>query len=117
MRITRREALQTGIGLSAGAFLMHGTSQAQQPADKPAAALPGKGYIDAHVHVWTPDLDKYPHSAGFTREQMQPPSFTPEELLSLARPCGVERIVLIQMSYYRFDNSYMLDSMRRFPGV
>ena len=27
------------------------------------------------------------------------------------------RIVLIQMSFYRFDNSYMLDSMRAHPGV
>jgi predicted TIM-barrel fold metal-dependent hydrolase len=29
----------------------------------------------------------------------------------------VERIVLIQMSYYGFDNSYMLDMMRKHPGV
>ncbi len=48
---------------------------------------------------------------------MQPPSFTPEELLALARPNGVSRVVLIQMSFYRFDNRYMLDAMRRFPGV
>src|SRR5690606_37998864 len=47
----------------------------------------------------------------------QPPSFTPEELLAHARPCGVDRIVLIQMSFYGCDNSYMLDTMRRFPGV
>jgi predicted TIM-barrel fold metal-dependent hydrolase len=77
----------------------------------------GRGWIDAHVHVWTPDLARYPLGAGFTRERMKPPSFTPEELLAEARPCGVERIVLIQMSFYRFDNSYMLDTMARFPGV
>jgi predicted TIM-barrel fold metal-dependent hydrolase len=29
----------------------------------------------------------------------------------------VDRIVLIQMSFYRFDNSYMLETIRRFPGV
>lgn len=75
------------------------------------------GAIDAHVHVWTPDVEKYPLAAGFKVEDMKPPSFTPEELLALARPCGVERIVLIQMSFYRFDNRYMLDTMRRFPGV
>ncbi len=75
------------------------------------------GAIDAHVHVWTPDVERYPLATGFKRENMQPPSFTPEELLALARPCGVERVVLIQMSFYRYDNSYMLDTIRRFPGV
>jgi predicted TIM-barrel fold metal-dependent hydrolase len=48
---------------------------------------------------------------------MQPPSFTAEELLAQARPCGVARVVLIQMSYYRFDNSYMLDMIERHRGV
>jgi predicted TIM-barrel fold metal-dependent hydrolase len=82
----------------------------------PAAGLKG-GFIDAHVHVWTPDLERYPLAQGFTREQMKPPRFTPEELFDHARPAGVERIVLIQMSFYRFDNAYMLDTIKRFPGV
>jgi predicted TIM-barrel fold metal-dependent hydrolase len=73
--------------------------------------------IDAHVHVWTPDTERYPLAAGFRRDEMKPPSFTPEQLFEHARPCGVGRVVLIQMSFYGFDNSYMLDTMRRFPGV
>ncbi len=73
-------------------------------------------HIDAHVHVWTPDTDHYPLAAGFTKEGMKPPSFTPEELFKHARPSGVERIVLIQMSFYRFDNSYMLDMMKLHGG-
>lgn len=72
--------------------------------------------IDAHVHVWTPDIARFPLAPGFTRENMSPPSFTPEELFTHCDPEGVDRIVLIQMSYYGFDNSYMLDSMERFPG-
>lgn len=76
-----------------------------------------QGWIDAHVHVWTDDLARYPIAAGFRREQMKPARFTAEELLAEGRPCGVTRVVLIQMSYYRFDNSYMLDSIARFPGV
>ena len=75
------------------------------------------GCIDAHVHVWTPDVKRYPLAAGFLPDQMQPSSFTPEQLLARARPCGVARIVLIQMSYYGFDNSYMLAAMRELPGV
>ena len=69
-------------------------------------------YIDAHVHVWTPDTDHYPLAEGFTKDDMKPPSFTPEQLFAHCRPCGVERIVLIQMSFYRFDNRYMLDMMK-----
>lgn len=91
---------------------------ASLPRSAPAAdeqTIPGA--IDAHVHVWTPDTTRYPLAAGFRREEMRPASFTPEELLEHARPCGVSRIVLIQMSYYGFDNSYMLDTMHRFPGV
>ena len=75
------------------------------------------GDIDAHVHVWTPDIGRYPLAEGFDASRMVPPSFTPEELFEHTRPNGVSRIVLIQMSFYRYDNSYMLDTMRRFPGV
>ena len=74
-------------------------------------------WIDAHVHVWTPDVKKYPLAEGFQVSNMQPPSFTPEELFAHSKPAGVARIVLIQMSFYRFDNSYMLEVMRAHPGV
>jgi len=80
-------------------------------------AAEGAGYIDAHVHVWTPDTVAYPVAEGFTPADLQPPSFTPEQLLAEAKPNGVDRIVLIQMSFYKTDNRYMIDSMARFPGV
>ncbi|HEX4148925.1 MAG TPA: amidohydrolase family protein [Pirellulales bacterium] len=75
------------------------------------------GYIDAHSHIWTPDRAAYPLAEGFDVGAMQPPSFTPVELFEHCRPAGVSRVVLIQMSFYRFDNSYMLDSLERYPGV
>ena len=68
-------------------------------------------YIDAHVHVWTPDTAHYPLAEGYKREDMNPRSFTPEELFKHSRPAGVDRINLIQMSFYGFDNRYMLDMM------
>jgi len=71
--------------------------------------------IDAHSHVWTPDVAHYPLAPGFTVADMQPPSFTAEELLATCRPAGVGRVNLIQMSYYRFDNSYMLDMIKLHP--
>ncbi|MDI1314573.1 amidohydrolase family protein [Prosthecobacter sp.] len=78
----------------------------------------GKGnWIDAHVHVWTPDVEKYPLARGYAVSDMRPPSFTPEQLFAHCKPEGVNRIVLIQMSYYQTDNRYMLDMMRTHPGV
>jgi predicted TIM-barrel fold metal-dependent hydrolase len=74
-------------------------------------------YIDAHVHVWTPDVGRFPHDPKHTGPLYKPDSFTPEQLLAIARPCGVSRIVLIQMSFYGTDNAYMLDAIKRYPGV
>ena len=74
-------------------------------------------YIDAHVHVWTQDVGKYPLAKEYSIEDMRPALFLPEDILAHARPCGVERVVLVQMSYYGFDNRYMLDVMREYDGV
>jgi hypothetical protein len=63
-------------------------------------------YIDAHVHVWTPDTAHYKLAAGFTKDDMKPPSFTPQDLFKHSKPAGVTRINLIQMSYYRFENEF-----------
>lgn len=86
-------------------------------AVRSAHAADDSGFIDAHVHVWTPDTKKYPISADFTVKDMAPPSFTPDELFAHCRPAGVSRIVLIQMSFYKYDNSYMLDMMKQYPKV
>src|SRR4029077_2117519 len=83
-------------------------------------------FIDAHTHVWTPDTGHYPLAAGYTKDDMKPASFTPEEFFKHAKPHGVTRANLIQMSYYypkdlsigtdhKFDNSYMLDMIALHP--
>jgi predicted TIM-barrel fold metal-dependent hydrolase len=114
--LTRRDALQLGAaGLTALAMGQAAPAAEKETGQKEADLK--KGYIDAHVHVWTPDTKRYPLAEGFTVKDMEPPSFTPEELLKLARPVGVTRVVLIQMSFYGYDNSYMLDTMKRFKGV
>jgi predicted TIM-barrel fold metal-dependent hydrolase len=71
--------------------------------------------IDAHVHLWTDDRTHYPRFAG--TQDYPPARFTAEDFLAYARPNGVDRAVLVQMSFYRFDNSYMLDSMRAHGGI
>jgi hypothetical protein len=85
-------------------------------------------FIDSHTHVWTPDTLHYPLGKGWKKEEMGPASFTPEEFLKHAKPEGVSRANLIQMSYYGpkvitsgianvFDNSYMLDMIAVHKGV
>ncbi|MBG88835.1 MAG: amidohydrolase [Verrucomicrobiales bacterium] len=108
MNFNRREFLATSSAAAAG--LAAGCTTAPQPVAK-------SGYIDAHVHVWTPDTTAYPLAEDYTKDRMKPPSYTPEELFAQCRPHGVSRIVLIQMSYYKFDNSYMLDMMRKHEGA
>jgi predicted TIM-barrel fold metal-dependent hydrolase len=71
--------------------------------------------IDAHVHVWTDDVKSYPRLPG--ERDYAPARFTPEDLFAHTRPAGVTRVVLIQMSFYRYDNSYMLDCIRQWPEV
>lgn len=115
-RITRRELLKhSAAGVALAPWIGYGAAKAEGEAKQQGG--PMNGAIDAHVHVWTPDVARYPLAAPYTPAQMQPASFTPKQLLAHAEPCGVRRIVLIQMSYYGFDNRYMLDTIRDFPGV
>ncbi|WP_437187557.1 amidohydrolase family protein [Planctomicrobium sp. SH668] len=103
--ISRRHFLQTSIA----AISLAGAS-AKGFETKPA------GFIDSHVHVWTPDTRRYPLADTFSIKDMVPPSFTPDELLKECSPCGVDRIVLVQMNFYGNDNSYMTDVIEASPN-
>lgn len=76
-------------------------------AGKPA----GYRIIDSHVHVWKKD-PRYPWAAG-----AKPPAkdATPEMLLDLMRANGVAKTVIIQVIYYRWDNSYLRDVLKQYP--
>jgi predicted TIM-barrel fold metal-dependent hydrolase len=71
--------------------------------------------IDAHVHVWTDEVARYPRAAN--EADYPPQRFTTQDFLAHARPNGVTRAVLVQMSFYGLDHSYMLDSMRTHEGA
>jgi predicted TIM-barrel fold metal-dependent hydrolase len=123
---TRREVLQAGVGAVAlaaagplaGAVLGQDKPRRKEGAGGNAADKDGeRGFIDAHSHIWTPDTTKYALAKGFKKEDMKPASFTPEELMRHARPEGVSRVVLIQMSFYGLDNSYMLDAIKAHPDA
>ncbi|MEZ5391592.1 MAG: amidohydrolase family protein [Bryobacterales bacterium] len=107
------------LAASAGGALAACSSSQPEPEVSQASEEPALdgGFIDGHVHVWTPDTDAYPISPKYEKADMKPPSFTPEELFAHCRPLGVERINLIQMSFYQDDHRYMLDMMASHPGI
>ena len=74
-------------------------------------------WIDAHIHLWTSDVDSFPLAGGQTAADLDPPDFTPEIYLRHARPSGIGKVVIVQTGYHEFDNSYAIDALERFPGV
>lgn len=115
--LSRRQVLRGSLAALAATNLASlGTRRLLEVARADEDSEPAN-WIDAHVHVWTPDVQRYPLDAAYSVADMQPPSFTPEELFTHCRPSGVQRVVLIQMSYYQTDNSYMTDVIAQYPGV
>ena len=84
-RLSRREWLRQSATALASAAAIVGLDRAVA-ADKPAAEDLAAGAIDAHSHIWTPDVKRYPLASGFAPADMQPASFTAQELLAQARP-------------------------------
>lgn len=103
----RRQFLSASIAAVGGMAL---NSLSAADADLP--------WIDAHSHIWPAETDKFPLAPGQTKNDLKPPSFTDDELMAIARPEGVGRVVLIQHSgYHLFDNSYLIDAVRRHPKL
>jgi predicted TIM-barrel fold metal-dependent hydrolase len=69
--------------------------------------------IDSHVHVWTHD-PAYPWAPETT--EPPPDEATPEMLLEAMAAHGVERTVLVQVIYYRWDNRYTAHALKTYPG-
>ncbi|EKX47082.1 hypothetical protein GUITHDRAFT_106995 [Guillardia theta CCMP2712] len=67
--------------------------------------------VDSAVHVWKQDRN-YPWATP------NPPAAdaSAEELIALMDANGVDKTVLVQPICYLWDNSYVRDCMRRFPG-
>lgn len=68
--------------------------------------------VDPHVHVWV-NSPAFPWAA----ETKDPPKedATPEMLLPLMAAHGVEKTVLVQVIYYRWDNRYTAHVLRQYP--
>jgi len=78
----------------------------------PASFVVPEGACDSHAHVISADRAAYPmvgHRA-FT-----PPPAPEDAYLAMLAATGMGRGVLIQVSVYGTDNSYLLDVLRRHP--
>jgi len=74
-------------------------------------AKPSMRIIDPHLHIWTQNT-KYP----WAKETTNPPKTeaSVEMLMDLMKENRVERSVLVQYIGYRWDNSYVADTLKAF---
>ncbi len=75
--------------------------------------------VDAHIHVWSPDVEHYPLAPGFEPSDLWLPSYTPDDHRINTGRFGeaVAGINLIQMTWYGLDHSYILDLIGSDPEL
>lgn len=74
--------------------------------------------IDTHCHILSDDLDRYPRApiGGKQSEWATARPVSAEGLLARMDNVGIRQAVLVQATTaYGYDNSYVLDSKRRYP--
>lgn len=105
--MSRRKLLVAGAAVL-GARTLNANASATPRKDLPL--------IDAHSHIWSNDTSQFQLAPGMTTADLAPSSFTDEELMAVAEPEGVGRVVLIQHTlFHGYDNSYLIDAWRRHP--
>lgn len=108
LSVTRRQCLGTLMS-AALCSLSSGESFGDETTE---------GWIDAHSHIWTSDLSRYPLAGNQTVDDLKPRDFTDDQLIAEGKPHGVTRFVLIQhRPYHGVDNSYIIDAIARRPKV
>ena len=68
--------------------------------------------IDAHLHVWSGDFGSFPFARGVEEKEGAPVELLNETM----EEAGVDRAVIVQPVYYLYDNRYVAECLRRFPG-
>lgn len=71
--------------------------------------------IDSHTHIWTLGAPPFPHNDEMSTARPEYPGLV-EDLIRFMDLNNIDRTVLIQCMYHGYDNSYMCDALRRFPG-
>ena len=111
--VSRRSALLSGVAALGATATASSAFAALTSPDQHETS-----WIDAHSHIWTPETSRFQLQPGMAFEDLVPRSFTDHELMAIARPEGVGRVVLIQHTWFHgFDNSYLIDAWHRSPHL
>jgi predicted TIM-barrel fold metal-dependent hydrolase len=102
MTLTRRAFGRLAAGTLAASLLPRGAWAAGPLADMPANA------IDVHNHIVGP-LAKYPMS---DKRTYTPPEASVAQLRALRAEIGTARNVIVQPSFYGFDNACLVDALK-----
>jgi L-fuconolactonase len=76
-------------------------------------------FIDIHPHIISNDTERYPRRPlfGVQSDWSKERPVTPEGLVAAMDEAGVDKAAIVQSSTcYGFDNSYVVDSIAKFPG-
>jgi predicted TIM-barrel fold metal-dependent hydrolase len=112
MMLTRRQALRMGgAAMTAAAWTRGAGATPWGPRSPVDFAVPA-GACDCHVHI-VGDPVRFPMAPS---RVYTPPMASPEMLLELQRDLHLDRVVLIQPSFYGTDNAAMLDGLGRLGG-
>ena len=69
--------------------------------------------IDTHVHVWQPPSARFPwHPIGRLRPDF---SWSLDDQVAAMAAAGIDKGVIVQTSWYGFDNSYGSHCLGRYP--
>jgi predicted TIM-barrel fold metal-dependent hydrolase len=107
----RREFLKSAA-VSAAAGAMSSVLGARAPAAM-ASTTP---IIDAHMHVWITDAQRYPYAHPYAKDFAgMPCEATVEMLVEDMDRHGCTHCVLVQTICHGWDNRYLVDCVKRFP--
>ena len=101
MKLTRREFAGFVAGSMVSAIFPQSVDAAEWSYQMP------EGATDAHNHIVGP-LSRYPMAAN---RRYTPPEASVLQLRALRAQLGVARNVIVQPSFYGFDNSCLLDAL------
>ncbi len=74
--------------------------------------------VDAHIHLWSHDMDRYPDIAWREDGESRLPKVYGEadRIVEHMDAHGVAFALNVQVPWYREDNRYHLDAVQRYPG-
>ncbi|MBC8350629.1 MAG: amidohydrolase [Planctomycetes bacterium] len=81
-----------------------------------AATSPKPPLIDTHMHVWANDPKRYPFPHPYQNDFKDAPhEGTVEMLIDDMEQYGCTHAVLVQVIYHGWDNTYVVDCVKRYP--